>query len=90
LIARTIVNLEEKWYVKLYGDPMLVTKLNELGYRRLERLRTPFKMYGFCPAMRYTPDSWELPYIDIKPVQTIRHPETFNHETGMFDVTISP
>lgn len=90
LIARSIVNLEEKWYVKLYGDAMLVTKLQELGYRKFDKLRSPFRMYGRCPAMRFDPNMYEMPFLDIKPCRVQLHPETFNPANGRFVVTVSP
>jgi hypothetical protein len=91
LIARTIVNMEEKWYVKLYGDPMLVTMLQELGYRKFDKLRNPFKMFAFSTLItRYDGNYVELPFFDMKPVRIHHHPETLNLANGMFEVTVTP
>jgi hypothetical protein len=88
VIARTIVNTEEHWYVRLFGDNMLVTKLQEMGYNRLGSPPNPFKMYGFC-ANHYASDKVIFPYFDF-PHNSIQHfPDTYNPVTGMVEVTVS-
>lgn len=89
VIARTIVNTAEKWYVRVFGDAMMVNKLNEHGYHRLsDRIRTPFKMWGWSPD-GYSRERMVTPYFDFRHNNIETHPETYNRDTGRFEITIS-
>lgn len=88
VVARTIVNTEEKWYVRLFGDPLLVTKLHEMGYNRLATPARMFKMYGFSPDT-YAQDKVTFPYFDFPYNRIDHHPDTYNPETQLFEVSIS-
>jgi len=88
VIARTIVNTEDNWYVRLFGDVMLVTKLQELGYNKLSSPPSEFKMYGFCPH-HYTNDRVVFPYFDFPYNNIVHFPDTYNPETQLFEVTVS-
>jgi len=88
VIARTIVNTEEYWYVRLFGDSMLVAKLQELGYNRLSTPPREFKMYAFC-ANEYAGDKVVFPYFDFPYNSIIHHPETYNPETQLLEISVS-
>jgi hypothetical protein len=88
VIGRTIVNTEEKWYVRLFGDSMLVNKLNEMGYHRLSSPPTMFKMYGYSPRY-YHRETVAFPYFDFPYNSVVHHPETYNPETQLFEATVS-
>lgn len=89
LIARTIVNTDEKWYIRLFGDPLLVEKLNELGYTKLNRAPRAFRMYGWVGS-RYIRGEYEVPYFDF-PNQGVEilH-DTHNPTTGYIELIINP
>lgn len=91
VIARSIVNMDEKWYVRLFGDPTLVHKLNELGYNRLTRPPAPFKMFaaGRPDSGAYDRNNVILPFFDFPYNECTHHPETFDPATRMFEVTVS-
>jgi hypothetical protein len=87
--ARTIVNTEEKWYVRLFGDALLVDKLAALGYRKLSRAPSSFKMYGVA-GPRYVPNAPVFPYFDFTLVSKIELPQTHDPATGLIEVIINP
>jgi hypothetical protein len=93
VVARTIVNTEEKWYVRLFGDALLVTKLNELGYKKLGRVPSEFRMYGWVGTgiANYHPDHYDvqLPYFDFRCSGTRVLPETYNRDTGFVEMIIN-
>lgn len=88
LVARTIVNTDEKWYVRLFGDELLVKKLNELGYRRLNTTPGEFRMYGEV-GRRYVPGSVRMPYLDFSCLSNEPQPDTHNPDTGLIEVIIN-
>lgn len=89
VIARTIVNTDEKWYIRLFGDPLLVEKLNELGYKRLARRPKEFRMYGYAGST-YVPGEVAYPYFDFgtTSIEVLHH--THNPDTGQVEVIINP
>jgi hypothetical protein len=89
LIARTIVNTDEKWYVRLFGDPLLVEKLRELGYNKLSGPPRAFRMYGWV-GNHYTKNEYSVPYFDF-PNQGVEvlH-DTHNPDTGYIELIINP
>jgi hypothetical protein len=93
VVARTIVNTEEKWYVRLFGDALLVTKLNELGYSKLNRIPPEFKMYAWVGTgiTNYHPDHYDaqFPYFDFRTSDTRILRETYNRDTGFVECIIN-
>lgn len=90
LIARSIVNTEEKWWIRLFGDgQLLAEKLQELGYHKLSGPPSAFPMYADA-GYRYSRDVVEYPYFDF-PFESaqILH-ETHNPDTGLVEVIINP
>ncbi len=88
VVARTIVNTDEKWYVRLFGDELLVKKLNELGYRRLNGAPGEFRMYGQV-GRRYDAGSVHMPYMDFSCLSNEAQPDTHNPDTGLVEVIIN-
>ena len=88
IVARTIVNTDEKWYVRLFGDELLVNKLNELDYYRLNKAPGEFRMYGNV-GRRYTPGSVAMPYFDFSCLSNEAQPDTHNPDTGLVEVIIN-
>lgn len=86
--ARTIVNLKEKWYIRLFGDVLLVDKLIEQGYRKLDGPPGEFKMYGLA-GEHLDLDEVILPYFDFKTTGRQILPETHNPQTGLVEVIIN-
>ena len=88
LVARTIVNMAEKWYVRLFGDELLVKKLQELGYRRLARPPGEFVMYGEA-GTRFSDVAIHRPYFDFSCLGFDALPDTHDPVTGLVDVVIN-
>jgi hypothetical protein len=88
VVARTIVNTDEKWYVRLFGDELLVKKLNEQGYFKLNTTPGEFRMYGHA-GTRYTPGSVHMPYLDFSCLSNEVQPTTHNPDTGLIEVIIN-
>lgn len=89
LISRSIVNTDEKWYVRLFGDPLLGDKLREQGYNRLCRAPYAFRMYGYAGPI-LVPTEVQTPYFDF-PLQTQQVlADTFNPQTGLVELIINP
>lgn len=88
LVARTIVNTDEKWYVRLFGDELLVKLLNEKGYRKLNHTPAEFRMYGHA-GRRYTPGSVQTPYFDFSCLGNRAIPDTHNPDTGLVEIIIN-
>jgi len=90
LIARSIVNVDEKWWVRLFGDSQLLAdKLMEQGYNRLSGPPRSFRMYGYA-GPRYVANEIQFPYFDF-PLQTFEVvPNTHNPQTGLIEVVINP
>lgn len=88
IVARTIVNTDEKWYVRLFGDELLVKKLNELGYRRLNGAPGEFRMYGSV-GPRYVAGSVHMPYLDFSCLTNEAQPDTHDPNTGLVEVIIN-
>lgn len=89
VIARTIVNTDEKWYVRLFGDPLLVEKLRELGYNKISRTPKAFRMYGRAGSV-LVPGDINYPYFDFSCTDIEVLPQTHNPETGFVEVIINP
>ena len=89
VIARTIVNTDEKWYVRLFGDALLVDKLNNLGYRRLNDAPSTFRMYA-QGRTTYSRETLRYPYFDfiVRGLEPV--PETFDRATGKVEIIINP
>lgn len=97
VIARTIVNTEEKWYVRLFGDRLLVEKLQELGYHKMHKPAREFKMYAYsedgdCPQ---EDADFKMPYFDFVGHDSgrLRYrlvPNTYNRETGFAEAIVNP
>lgn len=88
LVARTIVNTDEKWYVRLFGDELLVKLLNEQGYYKLNRTPAEFRMYGHA-GRRFTAGSVQTPYFDFSCLANRALPETHNPDTGLVEIIIN-
>jgi hypothetical protein len=88
IVARTIVNTDDKWYIRLFGDPLLVTKLNELGYYKLTRAPAEFRMYGEV-GTRYLRDNVRFPYFDFSVLGNQPIPDTHNPDTGLVETIIN-
>lgn len=88
LVARTIVNTDEKWYIRLFGDDLMVKLLNEQGYYRLDRPPREFRMYANV-GRRYSEANLQYPYFDFSCLSCHPVPETHNPETGLVDVIIN-
>jgi len=89
VIARSIVNTEEKWYIRNFGDALLVKKLNELGYNKIGRMRGPIKMYGFSSTREhYEGQVWAYPFFDFPDNGRTHTPDSYNPLTQKFEVTI--
>lgn len=88
VVARTIVNTKEKWYVRLYGDRLLVDKLLALGYYRLDTHVKPFKMYARTKVLPVNRDYITIPYFDFSYRDLTLHPETYNPDNQYLEITI--
>jgi len=86
--ARTIVNVQEKWYIRLFGDELLVKKLNEQGYYRLDGAPGEFRMYGDAGA-RFVAGNVRVPYFDFPCISNRPLPDTHNPDTGLVDIIIN-
>jgi hypothetical protein len=89
VIARTIVNTDEKWYVRLFGDLLLVEMLREQGYNRLNQVPKTFRMYGHAGPTLVSGEV-NYPYFDFSCVGVEVLPETHNPDTGYVEVIINP
>jgi hypothetical protein len=90
LIGRSIVNTDEKWYVRLFGDTtLLVEKLREQGYDRIYGAPKAFRMYGYAGRV-YNRNEVQYPYFDfsLQDVEILHN--THNPETGLIEVIINP
>jgi hypothetical protein len=87
LIARTIVNLEEKWWVRLFGDKLLLDKLQEMGYRKGDRPRE-FRMYAYT-GREYNPTMLVTPYFDFSCTGRRPLPETHDPGTGLVEIIVN-
>lgn len=90
VIARTIVNTDEKWYVRLFGDTTLMAELlRDAGYHKLSHVPHAFRMFGFS-GFGPTIDEVRYPYFDF-PVSRVQIlPDTHNPQTGHVEVIINP
>ncbi len=89
LVARTIVNTDEKWYVRLFGDSLLVDKLQALGYKRLNHTPREFMMYGYAGS-GWTPECGvDFPYFDFPCTGRQVLNDTYDPETGLVEVRIN-
>ena len=89
VVARTIVNTELKWYVRLFGDPLLVSKLNELGYHKLQGPPPEFRMYAQIPGDRYKENHLQYPYFDFEATKVDVLHHTQNMETGLVEIIVN-
>lgn len=89
VVARTIVNTKNKWYVRLFGDPLLIEKLNALGYRRLDHIPETFRMYAQIPGSRFDRSNLQFPYFDFDcgRVEILDH--TANLQTRLVEIVIN-
>jgi hypothetical protein len=88
IVARTIVNTNEKWYVRLFGDELLVKLLHEKGYYKLNHTPAEFRMYGHT-GRRFTSDRIQTPYFDFSCLSNQAIPETHNPNTGLVELIIN-
>ena len=88
VIARTIVNTDEKWYVRLFGDPLLVEKLREQGYSKLTRVPRAFRMYGHAGPL-LVPGDISYPYFDFSCSDIEVLTQTHNPDTGYVEVIVN-
>lgn len=89
LIARTIVNTDEKWYIRLFGDPLLVEKLRELGYNKINRAPYAFRMYAWA-GYHYTKGEYQVPYFDFSNQGVEVLHDTHNPDTGYIEIIVNP
>lgn len=87
LIARTIVNVEEKWWVRLFGDSLLLDKLQAQGYHKGERPHE-FRMYAIA-GRTFNPNLLTTPYFDFSCKTRRPLPETHDPETGLVEIIIN-
>lgn len=87
LIARTIVNVEEKWWVRLFGDTLLLDKLQAMGYRKGERPRE-FRMYAIA-GRTFDANMLTTPYFDFPCTNRRALPETHDPYTGLVDIIVN-
>lgn len=87
LIARAVVNTDDKWWVRLFGDRLLLDKLQALGYSKVTRPRE-FRMYASAGAT-FNPDFIQTPYFDFSCVGFRALPETHDPTTGLVEVIIN-
>lgn len=87
LIARTIVNVEEKWWIRLFGDTLLLEKLQAQGYRKMDRPRE-FRMYAVA-GRTFDPTHFVTPYFDFSCTGRRALPETHNPTTGLVDIIVN-
>jgi hypothetical protein len=88
LIARSIVNVDEKWYVRLFGDPLLIEKLREQGYNRINNAPKAFRMYGWA-GRHYIKNEVQYPYFDFQCQQVDILHDTHNPDTGLIEVIVN-
>jgi hypothetical protein len=90
LIARSIVNVDEKWWIRLFGDTLLLAeKLQEQGYTRLSRPPYAFRMYGYV-GRNYIRNEVSYPYFDFQCQRVEVLHDTHNPDTGLIEVIINP
>jgi hypothetical protein len=89
VIARTIVNTVDKWYIRLFGDPLLVEKLQAMGYRRLNDVPNQFRMYAQITGDRYDRQALQFPYFDFNCGSVDILHETANMETRLVEIIIN-
>lgn len=90
LVARTIVNTEDKWYVRLFGDSLLLgDKLRELGYNKLSGPPYAFRMYGWA-GYTYLRGEYQTPYFDFSCSRVEILHDTHNPDTGLVELIINP
>lgn len=91
VIARSIVNVDEKWYVRLFGDTTLLAELlQEQGYTKLNRAPYAFRMYAFSGFGPRPHDEIQYPYFDFSVPRVQILSETHNPATGFVEVIINP
>lgn len=91
VIARSIVNVDEKWYVRLFGDTTLMAEmLRDQGYERLSGAPSAFRMYGFSGFGQYISSEIRYPYFDFPLHRVQVLPETHNAVSGLVEVIINP
>jgi hypothetical protein len=92
VIARTILNTQDMYYVRIFGTDgnsvMLANKLRDLGYHKLNGKPRPFKMYARCESRRYDPSMVRTPYFDWEEAFIDQHPETFDAARQRFEITV--
>lgn len=89
LVARTIVNTEEKWYVRLFGDPLLTDRLRERGYIRLNKTPAEFKMYGIIENGHIHRDNLRVPYFDFPCMNTTLLENTYNPNSNRIEIIVN-
>lgn len=94
VIARTIVNTRDKWYVRLFGDPLLVEKLREEGYRKMCKPPSEFKMYAYWNIDKVS-EGIKLPYFDMfghggGKMQYQVLPDTYCNDTNLVEIIVNP
>lgn len=90
LIARSIVNVDEKWWIRLFGDStLLAEKLVEKGYNRLSGAPKAFRMYGWA-GHHYLRNEVSYPYFDFSCQSIDILHDTHNPDTGLIEVIVNP
>lgn len=87
LIARAIVNVEEKWWVRLFGDHLLLDKLQAQGYSKVTRPHE-FRMYAVA-GRTFDANLLTTPFFDFSCRSRRALPETHNPETGLVDIIVN-
>ena len=87
LIARAIINIEEKWWVRLFGDGLLLEKLMAQGYKKVDRPHE-FRMYAIA-GRNFDPNLLTTPFFDFRCTSRRPLPATHDPATGLVDIIIN-
>jgi hypothetical protein len=90
VIARSIVNTDEKWWVRIFGDStLLAEKLMAQGYGRLQSPPKAFRMYAYS-GPTFVPNDLQYPYFDFAFLGASIDNQTYSPSTGLVEVIINP
>lgn len=89
VVARSIVNTHEKWWVRIFGDELLAIKLKEQGYRKLRSDEYPneFKMYAFVG--NHPQNTMAHPYFDFNTCNIRRINDTYDPELRRVQIIVN-